>query len=271
MPFLQAIQKIISAFIPEFKFVNKGTIILTCFSNNNNGKLAEIRKIDDDNLTLNLDINKASHDEIKKLMEIYPEIKEQNELILQQDNYYDLRSYLEEIREIPLLKYFKSKLNDADYEALRTSIFIRNKFDNGGEVTNYLDQLYKKFGVRGRNICNLYGEGYFDNFIKPFYAMLESEKRINEFKEQFDKFVMEQPISYFVNQHKPQEQVNQELINKITNNKKYGIKRLNIHGIGEVNTKKIKQFIKIIENRTDLRISSLIEKDKRISVSLEIF
>jgi len=58
----------------------------------------------------------------------------------------------------------------------------------------------------------------------------------------------------------------------IWENKKYGIKRLNVHGIGELNSKKIKEFIKILEQEPNpsAKIISRDEQDNRIFIILEI-
>ena len=133
-----------------------------------------------------------------------------------------------------------------------------------------MEDLYKKYGSRGNNINNLYGEGYFDNFIKLYYKSLEEEGRLNEFDKFFGGFVMEQPITYFVSQIKSQEKMNEELFNKINKNKKYGIKRINIHGLGKINSDKIKDFSELIKERIDIKIISLTIEEFKASLILEI-
>jgi hypothetical protein len=131
------------------------------------------------------------------------------------------------------------------------------------EKNNKHSLMYKHY------IASIEG-GYFDSFIKNFYALLESENRTQDFLKVFDDFVTQQPITYFVNQYRTQEQVNEDLMEKIVRNKKYGIKKLNIHGIGEQNIKKIKEFIKLIENSQDVKIGLRTEQDNRMSLSLEL-
>ena len=265
------IKKILDWFAPEIKANAEDSFKLSLLSNS---KFIEVKK--ETNVTNNyyniiIDLNKASPEQKEKLIEIYPEIKENNGLILQQNNYSDLADFLKEGKNASILKYFKGKISDQDFEALRIAVFIKKKFFVEGEdISVYLEQLYRKFGSRGRNINNLYSEGYFESFIKPYYALLESENRINEFAQGFDNFVTEQPITYFINQYKTQEQVNKELSEKIMRNKKYGIKRLNIHGIGEKNIVKAVEFIKIIETNLDVKIISRIQQDNKISLSFEI-
>src|SRR3989339_676161 len=145
-----------------------------------------------------------------------------------------------------------------------------NEEQENEEIKPYLDDLHIKYGKRGNNINNLYGEGYFDSFIKLYYLSLEEEGRLNEFDKFFDKFVMEQPITYFVNQNKSQEKMNEELLLKIEKNKNYGIKRINIHGIGKLNANKINDFSEIIKIREDVKIQSLMIEETRAYLILEI-
>jgi len=268
MTFGSICKNILDFFLPSNGItLENNTFDLSFFSGN---KFLEVKQEVNNHYNIHIDLDKATPEQIKKITEFYPQIRDEDALILQENNYTDLKKYLEELKNVPILKYFKGKINDQDYNALRTSVFIQNKFNLGDDVSLYLEQLYREFGVRGRNICNLYGEGYFESFIQPFYVLLEADSRKDEFLKQFDQFVMEQPITYFVSQHRTKEQISQDLFGKIEKNKKYGIKKLNIHGIGESNIKKIKSFIKEIETRTDLKIPSSIEKDGRISLCLEI-
>lgn len=266
MGFSDSIKKLLSYLMPEFKFSNTGKIILAFLSGN---KFLEIKQVNN-NYQINIDLTKTTPEQEKIIEDIYPELRNSSNVILQKDHYIDLKEYILECKDIPILKFFKDKICQQDYEALRDSIFINKKFNEGNGVGGYLEQLSRKFGVRGRNICNLYGEGYFDSFIKSYYLLLESQDRISEFSKVFNDFVMNQPITYFVNRLNTQEIINKELLEKIEKNKRYGVKRLTIHGISVENKNKILEFLKIIENKDDVKIISWVEENERISVTLEI-
>ncbi len=263
----EVIKKIISIFIPFSEINNNGSYRLSFFSNN---KLLEVKNITNNFYQINIDPSKISDEQEKKLIKIYPEIRENNGLLLEEKRYQIFKEHKEECMNTPILKFFRRKLRNEDYEALRISVYIEKQFSENKDIKPYLDDLYKKYGRRGNNINNLYGEGYFDSFIKLYYLSLKDEGRLEEFDKFLDKFVMEQPITYFVSQNKSQEKMNEELLSKIEKNKKYGIKRINIHGIGKINANKISNFSEMVRIRDDVQIQSLMIEEARAYLILEI-
>jgi len=262
------IKKIIAFLLPEEskRDDNREYSLSLC----NENKVVEINHITNNIYNLNIDVTKLKQEEKEKLIEIYPEIRQNNGLILEQNKFNIFKEQREKNRNVPLLKFFKGKIKEEDYQALRMSVYIQRKFSNGEDIKPYLNDLYKKYGQRGYNINNLNGRGYFESFIKLNYTLLQSQERENEFLNFFDKFIMEQPITYFVNQMKSQEVMNEELLSKINKCKRYGIRKLSIHGMGKINKEKIDEFIKIIEDRSDIKIVSRIEIGVAVSLILEI-
>jgi hypothetical protein len=267
MTLKEVIKKIISIFLPSSEIKNNGDYSLSFLSNN---KLVEVKNVTNNFYQVNIDPSKINEEQEKELIKVYPEIRENNGLLLENKRYEIFKEHREECINTPILKFFKGKLKNEDYEALRISVYIKKKFSENEEIKPYLDDLHNKYGKRGNNINNLYGEGYFDSFIKLYYLSLEEEGRLNEFEKFFDKFVMEQPITYFVNQNKSQEKMNEELFLKIGKNKNYGIKRINIHGIGKLNANKINDFSEIIKTREDVKVQSLMIEETRAYLILEI-
>ncbi|MFH1365586.1 MAG: hypothetical protein ABIH28_03315 [archaeon] len=263
----EVIKEIVSIFFPPTEINNSGEYRVSFLSSN---KLVEINQITNNNYTINIDPTKLNDEQKNKLIEIYPEIRENNGLILEKKEFEIFKEQREKNKDIPILKFFKGKIKEEDYQALRISVYIQRKFSEGEDIKKHLDDLYKKYGRRGHNISNLYGRGYFDNFIKLNYTILQSHGKEDEFLTFFDKFVMEQPITYFVNSTKSQESTNNDLFSKIDRCKRYGIKRLSIHGIGKINKEKINKFTEIIDRRTDVKIISRIDIETTFSLILEI-
>ena len=228
-------------------------------------KLVEINKT---SKIINVDLSKASPSQISRLGRIYPDLIDSGVIILKETDFKACKEFIEESKDTSTLKFFKDKINEEDFEALRVAVFIKNKRDKGEDINKLLEQLRKKFGSRSNNICNLYGEGYFESVLKPLYSILKARGKETEFKSQFEDFVINLPISYFVSYGKSQEMINKELKDKIRTSKKYGIKSLNVHGIGKENKNKIVQFQKLVSEENMLKISSLREDEDRISIKI---
>jgi hypothetical protein len=112
--------------------------------------------------------------------------------------------------------------------------------------------IIKRYGNRGKNIVNLYCEGYFENFLKPIFEELNRQTKSpteasSKFKEIYEFVIKESPVAIFVNKAMGQDEVKALISAKIERNAKYGIKYFNIHGIGHENCMKIKKAIEAIE------------------------
>jgi hypothetical protein len=236
----------------------------------NGNKAIEIKNITNNIYNINVDPNKLDTNQKNKLVEIYPEIRENNGLILKKEDLEKFEEFKLQAQEIPVLKFYKGKIKDEDYQALRISAFIQKKYNAGEEIRSDLDGLHKKYGKRGYSINNLYGTGYFDNFLKLYYLNLTMAAKECEFQNFFDQFVTEQPMTYFVNNDMSEERVIEDANYKIERCKKYGIKRLGIYGIGKLNKDKIKNFANTLEGREDVFIISIIEIGATISLILGI-
>lgn len=271
MGFIEAVKKILELFKSSENIEGDKNVKISFFKN---FKLFEIKtEVNNNQKILNVvvDLSKASEEQINQLKPIYQEMigdKKGGTLLIKKENYKTFEEYKEESKDAPILKFFKGKLKEEDFDALRTSVYIKNKSDSGENIDSLLAQLRRRHGYRGSNICNLYCEGYFDTLIKQFYNLLESKSLQDNFLEEFDDFVTNLPITYFVNQHKTQEVMNEELNSKISRAKKYGVVKINVHGIGSDNKKKIDKFIEEIRERKDISTTILKEEDYRKSIQI---
>jgi hypothetical protein len=215
--FLDLLKKIKDIFYPREGGEITSDLKLSFFKG---AKLIEINHIQK---VFNIDLSKATDNQINRLGRLYPDLIESGVIILNKKDYGICKRYIDENKEAPILKFFKDKLNGKDFEILRSAIFIKDSKDRGEDISKLLEQLNRRFGSRGNNICNLYGEGYFESVIKPLYSILQAKDKEKEFRNQFNEFVENLPISYFVSSGKSQEMINKELKEKIMKSRKYGI------------------------------------------------
>lgn len=153
-----------------------------------------------------------------------------------------------------LLTFFTGKLPHEDFEILRASLVVRTEFKNRSKsVADLKQDISQRYGLRGRNIVNLCTAGYFDSVIKPLYEEMEKKPNfsIELFHQRYNVIVMQSPFAVFVNSVISDEELEQNVRSKIEQNKKYGIKSLNIHGLGETNVLKITNLLIKIKDIID--------------------
>ncbi|OGG11448.1 hypothetical protein A2Z00_05715 [Candidatus Gottesmanbacteria bacterium RBG_13_45_10] len=169
-----------------------------------------------------------------------------------------------------LLTFFSDKLPVEDLNILRAALYIRTVFKvHHGDVTQLKTQLIGRYGIRARSITNLCSAGYFESWIRPLYEEMSKKPgfRKEKFLEIYDEIVLYSPFAYFVNRSTPDSDVIQHILGKIEQMKRYGIKTLNIHGIGHANVAKVKIALEAVEKEVKCT-KSILEEDNIIVVKL---
>ena len=99
----------------------------------------------------------------------------------------------------------------------------------------------------------------------------KKDRGIGEFKLTFDKLIRDFPLAIFINHLMTIENVKMLIKNKITNNIKYGIKKLHIHGINETNCRNIREAIRLLQEEAEISFTAteFEEKNNIILVTLK--
>jgi hypothetical protein len=169
-----------------------------------------------------------------------------------------------------LLDFFKGKIKQSDLEILRAAIYIRTAYLRGSKVKDSLDRLAVSYGSRGRNISKLCSAGYFESIIKPMYEEMERQEEDDKqalsrrFLERFDVIVHDSPFAIFVNENMTETSLEEMVIRKVRLNRQYGIREMNIHGIGNANVRLIESVLSSDEVKGELL--DIPEIDKRLNV-----
>ncbi|MFA6431837.1 MAG: hypothetical protein WCV91_05635 [Candidatus Margulisiibacteriota bacterium] len=163
-----------------------------------------------------------------------------------------------------LLNFLRDKIPSQDLSVWRASLYLRslyraNKKENVQEIK---DQIIERYGDRGRNIANLCSANYLEDFFIPLYDSYSGEAKKEAFVETYDDIVTNHPFSIFVNAQMTKSGLEEEIVSR----KKYGIKLLNIHGIGKSNIKIINEVITKIEDE----LESVSMKKEVNSISVKI-
>src|SRR3972149_484449 len=206
------------------------------------------------NKTIQINPDKYPLDQQKEIQDIRKEHLEKGGLIIQDSSLSRLEQFNQidgSIQKQATLEYFKGKIPAQDLEILRYSIYLKSVFDSGQSVTEIKQQLNERFGDRGRNICNLYSEGYFGTQIRPLYDSLFNQPNFSpeKFTQIYELIVTESPYAFFVSRATSREVVLSEVTRKMETSRKYGIKNINIHGIGKSNEETIYFILKSIKDK----------------------
>lgn len=136
-------------------------------------------------------------------------------------------------------RFFEGIIPPADYDALESALYLRREFSNDGDVSKLKKDIRKKFGDRGGNIANLCTAGYFEGFLMPLYNNASAER----FGELYESIVGRSIIAIFVHRNMQEDEIARQITTKVEACERYGIDFLHIHGIGQKNIQKIKEFI----------------------------
>jgi len=210
--------------------------------NSDNNSLDNEYAFDEENGRLEIFFNRLSNEKQKRLKLILKENFEEENKLLENKSSMLLKELIEfqktKGEDKGVLDFFKNIISNEDFEALESSLYLRRKFLNREDVKHLKEDIRMRFGDRGNNIANLCTAGYFENFLMPLF---NSSK--NDFNKIYEVVVSRSAIAVFVHSQMNDSKISQEIRMKLELSKKYGIKFLHIHGIGENNIKIIKRCI----------------------------
>ncbi len=245
------------------------------------GKIKSSVHLDNDTKSLFLNIDKMSEKERQQLKAIIPEIYDESGSILRSDT----RKLIENFRQVEAdpataatLDYFRPLIPADDWPILRSSLYMKecHRRDRHPEGDRTKSAIVETYGDRGRNIANLYSAGYFDDWFRPLHEALVAEHEdVAEAKRAFEKIyetiVKDAPWTVFVSRHRTKSAIKTEIVGKLQKNVGYGIKWLNVHGLGQDNVDTITSICGEVEKEGLASVvrSRTEPRPRRIFVRLE--
>lgn len=167
----------------------------------------------------------------------------------------DFRGVEQKPESQKLLEFFRDKLPPADLNALRASIYLKEVAGRGENISHLKRDIIQRYGHRGNNISNLYSSGYFDSQIKPLYEEMFVQPNFSSdnFNNAYEIIVTESPYAVFINSSMSSEEAKECVLQRMEVSRKYGIKQLNIHGLGHDNVTKIQLLLVELERDHHVR------------------
>lgn len=158
-----------------------------------------------------------------------------------------------------LLKFYDGIIPVQDLKILKASLYLRNKFyardhtpEDHEKIASLKQSIIKNYGSRGSNISNLCTAGYYHFFLKELYQEYGAEHK-KEYLTIYEEVVNNCLFALFVNKNMGENEIKTNIIKKIESSKKYGLKFVHIHGIGDKNIINIKNTLK--KNEAELKYS----------------
>lgn len=148
-----------------------------------------------------------------------------------------------------ILQFFKPILPGDDYAILRSSLLVGELWERRDPRHAAIkSDIIDRYGDRGRNICNLATAGYFHSVIKPLYDAMRkiSGFKLAEFHRHYNVIIEQSAFAVFVSGKMGVPAIVDEVKVKIRKNSKFGIKYVNIHGIGKENVNNIRKAVETI-------------------------
>lgn len=202
--------------------------------------------------TVNLNLEKVKEEEVESVKEVCRQAFEEGVIFLGKEE----KEIVEDIKKEEkspgtkeVLEFLKGKVSSDDLSIWRAALYLRASHEKNAKanVKVLKFQIIQKYGKKGANIANLCTAGYLETALIPTYEDLKKSCGEREALEAFQKiysgFVKELPNTIFVCQKMSEE----ELVEKISRRKRYGVYFINIHGMGKDNIDKINRAISAID------------------------
>lgn len=133
---------------------------------------------------------------------------------------------------IETINFFRGKVSSADFQFLRTGLYVRYLVDNNrkDEALRIKDNAIRN-NQRARNIINLASDGYFEEYIKPIYDSNDEEV----FKIEYEEVVNYLPEIVFVNNSMDVKKIMKEVEGKLMRSEQYHlqVKCITVNGLNQ--------------------------------------
>jgi len=162
-----------------------------------------------------------------------------------------------------ILAFYRDKIDPIHFKAMEASVYLREVFQEGKDVTELKSDIIKKYGTQGKNITNMCSAGYFEGYIREVYDEMSSDMdfKMNDFTKYFNVLVTTSPFAIFVHKEMGEDELSGLILHKIASHQKYGVSFLAIHGIGRTNVRKIKKIVVELDEKDEFTINKQQNKN----------
>lgn len=173
-----------------------------------------------------------------------------------------------------IINSIKEFIPEEDIRIIRAANHVNRKFkERVGSVDRLKEDIGFRWGQRGRDITNLLTAGYFENYIVPVLTGKVETPFPKLSRAKFYEIVVnEKAFSVFVPKGITDEELKTKIINQsIRNVEEYSRNYVNIHALGVINVRKVKNVIKELaetEQFYNFVLYSHINKNNKVFIQL---
>lgn len=151
----------------------------------------------------------------------------------------------EQIEDKDLISFFEGKIPPADMTVLKSALYLRRISSPQISIDKYIQEIRYKYGQHGANIVHLCSAGYFESHLMPMYEELSTRPNFTPqlFIDNYNLIIDNVPIAVFVKRSDTPDTLIDQVLEKVTFNRAYGLRVLHIHAIGFDNVVKVQQLL----------------------------
>ena len=232
---------------------------------------------DESSKELKINVVKLDSQEKSQFFEaIDSSIEEEGYALLEKDAkalLEDFRTKDKSPKNQEILNKLKELVPIEDISIWRAALYLKNCFEEGKNVDSLKGDIVCKFGDRGRKIANLCSAGYLAKMLDIYQQLVtelgHEELAKEKFRIIYSTYVDAFRFTIFVSHWDKSDELISKIEVKINENAQYGIKFINLHGIGSDNIEKIKRIIDSLEEKYSIE-KSIMEENKTIFAKLNI-
>lgn len=174
-------------------------------------------------------------------------------------------------REIKKFSVLEKVIPRDDFYAWKAALVIRELHKQDKPVEEYIDNVFKTMGERGRKICNLCTAGYLEGILDLYTAyQTEGGSNKDEFLKRYNVIVAESAFLIFVHAGKDKATLKRNILEKLETNKRYGNYYVNIHALNKLNVKNSEDVVReIITENSTIEVSESNKSRDALFVRLE--
>ncbi|HEU4914310.1 MAG TPA: hypothetical protein VFT16_02790 [Candidatus Saccharimonadales bacterium] len=154
-----------------------------------------------------------------------------------------------------LLKFFKHRLTPADYQLMRTGLYL--KFLRENRKTEEAKKLWAQTTagqrLRERRVIELASADYFGTFFRPLFKQLMKADALvaqKRFDKEYEAILSDMRFAIFVHGGMKEDEIVDKVVKKAISNIRYGVKAevISLHATGTTQVQRVKSAIKKLRN-----------------------
>lgn len=191
------------------------------------------------------------------------------------DKFKQIEKHVEDEQIQRVLEFFENKISKEHSDALQAGLHMRriSEEEDSVDVDEIKNDIEKKFGSDGRSIANLCNAGYFDEggYLRELYYEMEASEDFvqSDYQDRFEEIIRYEPFTVFVSRYDSNKDILIETRRKLRKYNKYGVRFVDVRGIGQENIRKIRTVVNRLDNIVENMQYKVKEEESDIRIRID--